>query len=111
MGSGHCAPMASLMAPPAKPCDGNVVIVIFVVERVIRVERRTRRRPVFSFRGRCRPKTTPKGFWHKDNPKISVDSQRFRLEQPISRGGNLGRATPDTPNAANSNGSLQCCGR
>jgi hypothetical protein len=28
--------------------------------------------------------------------KISVDSQRFRLEQPISRGGDLGRATPDT---------------
>jgi hypothetical protein len=42
MGSGHCAPMASLMAPPAKLCDGNVVIVIFVVERVISVERRAR---------------------------------------------------------------------
>jgi hypothetical protein len=28
--------------------------------------------------------------------KISVDSQRFRLEQPISRGGDLGHATPDT---------------
>jgi hypothetical protein len=31
-----------------------------------------------------------------NNTKISVDSQRFRLEQPISRGGDLGhpRLTP-----------------
>ena len=34
------APVTGLMAPPAKPGDRKVVIVIFVVEREIRVELR-----------------------------------------------------------------------
>jgi hypothetical protein len=45
------APMAAPrapMAPPAKPGERKVVIVIFVVERVIRVELRHRRRMGFA---------------------------------------------------------------
>ena len=34
----------------------------------------------------------------------AVDSQRFRLEQPISRGGDLGHATPDTARRAEQQG-------